>query len=459
MEKVKARWICTILLSALAGCEPGPPGGLSGAGEGGVGPAPVRVRPFQMGTPDVVMLVTGGTNGMLEVCNCTGTMPGGLARRSGLVISYRAAFEHTFLLDSGDAFWIEGNDVRNDYVFRGYRLLGYDAVVLGDQEWAAYPQRLGSIIAETQLTCLSTTVAPANPGASPALPIKRLVTREWPGVKLAVLSDVHRETFLFFPEEQVAQFKFSPPQELPAQIAKLKREGFVVVVVAHMDQDTTEQAAASLGADLVVRGHTSRPEEALLHAGGKPIVKAGGSETVGVVAMKMDAGRIAAIEYRMEIVNERWPMDKRLIQTYQAYAHVAMRRALDAERKKGLDYVPSSECGQCHKGPYQAWRSSKHARAYQTLADAKRSGDPNCLMCHTSGFGTEKGFYTIQKTPKLAGVNCQDCHRFNVAEHRQKGFTVPQVKEDICTACHTPVTDLKFEYKARLAKVRCPHQP
>ena len=60
-------------------------------------------------------------------------------------------------------------------------------------------------------------------------------------------------------------------------------------------------------------------------------------------------------------------------------------------------------------------------------------------MCHTTGFGTKSGFYTINKTPDLAGVNCQDCHRFTEAEHRKKDFTVPRLKKDVCTTCHTPL--------------------
>ena len=133
-----------------------------------------------------------------------------------------------------------------------------------------------------------------------------------------------------------------------------------------------------------------------------------------------------------------------MLEIYQAYARDALRSELDKKRKKGLDFVPSETCGQCHEKNLANWKKTKHARAYKTLQRVKRQGDPNCISCHTLGFGMEKGFYTPETTHKLGGVNCQNCHRFNVAEHQKKGFIRPKVTAETCETCHTPVTDPKF---------------
>ena len=90
MKMTAGRGSILILLAALAGCR----GGLRGDSHSGTHrpPAPIPVQPFAMGTPDVVLLITGGTNGMLEVCNCSGPMPGGLAtERSAALILPRSA--------------------------------------------------------------------------------------------------------------------------------------------------------------------------------------------------------------------------------------------------------------------------------------------------------------------------------------------------------------------------------
>jgi len=419
-------------------------------------PAPIPVKPFAMGPPDVVLLITGGTNGMLEVCNCSGPMPGGLARRSGLIRSYRAACERTITIDAGDAFWIVPTAVQNRFVLKGYREIGYDALVLGDQEWAASDKMLGEWLRAHQTTALSSTVTPASSAATvPHVPVLK---RQWGPVKIAILSDVRRESFLFFPPERLAQLEFTGSEELAAQSRKLRADGYAVVVVSHGDERAVAKTAREVPADLIVRGHTRRSEKKLLTVAGRPVAKVGKEDWVGVVAMKIDAGKVTAMEYRLEVVDAHWPLDARLLQTYQAYAHAAMRHELDKKRKKGLEWAPSAGCGNCHPAAYKKWKASRHAHAFETLQKVKRTIDPNCVACHTSGFGEEKGFYTFEKTPKLAGVNCQDCHRFGTDEHLKEGFKFPKITTDTCETCHTPVTDLMFEFKKRTPKIRCPKE-
>jgi nitrate/TMAO reductase-like tetraheme cytochrome c subunit len=133
-----------------------------------------------------------------------------------------------------------------------------------------------------------------------------------------------------------------------------------------------------------------------------------------------------------------------------------MRQALQAEPVDGLDYEDSATCGRCHVAQRASWRQSQHAQAWTTLVRRGRTGDPNCLACHTSGFGTRRGFYTPDTTPHLAGVNCQDCHRFNLADHARAEFVEPEPTAQTCRTCHTPVTDPDFNWQARRDKIRCP---
>ena len=421
-------------------------------------PMPQGVKPFRMGTPDIVLLVTGCTNGTLEPCNCTSVMPGGLARRSGLVQRYRAAFGNVFLLDTGDAMWIEKpDDPRNPYLLQGYREIGYDAIVLADQEWSIPRPLLHEYLVPGKMAYLSTTIWPQ---AGPKLPFVRVVTRKWGDVKLAVFSDIRKEAMEFLGAKKLHGLVFAATTDLTESVAAFKKAGYVVVVTSHGVDFHISATAKSCDADLILPGHIGITELQLGEVAGKPAARVGGSGHVGVFAMKVRGGKVTDLEYRAELVDRRWPGDRKLIHTYQAYSHVAMRRALDAKRKEGLDYVPSARCGKCHKGQYDAWKRSKHAHAWQTLVKAKRNIDPKCLMCHTSGFGTKKGFYTIEKTPNLVNVNCQNCHRFNDAEHRigdkrRPGFRPPPMDKKVCESCHTKVTHPAFVYKAHLATMGC----
>jgi len=416
------------------------------------------VKPFAMGRPDLVLLVTGGSNGMMETCNCPGPMPGGLARRSGLARSYRAAFDSVFMLDCGDMFWVEPSDLRNGYVLQGYGQIGYDAVVLGDQEWAS--DTLATFLKRGDLTYLASNVAKSR--LAPHRSVTSVVTRQFGRAKLAVLSYLAPKAFRFTMGKAAENFPLRDLAHLAKRIDTLQREGHVVVVVVHGEVEEVEQVAADSGADLVIRGHTTRCAVALRRVGTTPVAKIGGYQYVGVLAMKVSGGgQIDAIEYRVELVTEHWPLDTRLIQTYQAYAHVAMREALDVRLIDGLKYVPSATCGACHKKQFAAWSASAHARAYKTLQRAGRTGDPNCITCHTTGFGTKSGFYTLAKTPKLANVNCQDCHRFNITDdHKSKSFASARrrVDDDVCTTCHTPITDPPGRYEKSLGAKPFPHR-
>ncbi len=456
-----ASWSLLAILAGagLAGCEPAvtPPARDANAAPHRRPPAS-PVKPFRLGTPDVVLLVTGGTNGVLEVCYCAGSMPGGLTRRSGLVRSYRQAFPRTFLLGTGNALRVEDpRHPRNEYLLRGYRLVGYDALILGAQEWATPLRRLRDILAPGP-TCLSSTVQPARRSD---LPLATEVRREWPGARLAVLSYVPPAALASLPPERRGALEFASLADVARRVDELKRSGYVVVLSPYAYAGEMEAAVRACDADLFLPSHVQVAYTGVNHVAGKPVVTVGGCGYVGVIAMKVSGGRIEAIEYRLEAVTKRWPADARLLALYKAYTHVAMRYALNAERTSGLAYVPSATCGRCHEKPYRHWRESRHARAYQTLLDARRAGDPDCLVCHTSGFGTRSGFYTLDKTPGLANVNCQDCHRFDMVQHRTKDFQPPRVTAKVCTSCHTEVTDPKFAFrrKERLAAAGCPRRP
>lgn len=302
---------------AIAGC--------AGANPELSAPRPVPVAPFKFGNPDVVLLVTGGTNARIEKCACDRTFPGGLARRSGLVQSYRAAFPHTILLDTGDLFWVDPKDTVSDWAIRGYRLIGYDALVLGDQEWSVGP-RLHSMLGNRMLSYpgrrdivfLNAGIQVDYPDCA-TLPVQGSLRRQWGSAKLAIVSYLAEDASIYMPTEVINTLKFPSPKAIHEQIAALKKEGHVVVLAAHAEEATVVELARTSGADLVLRGHTERSDEAVCNVGEVPVLKIGGPETVGVIALKLKAGRIVDLEYRLEEVDTRWPIDARLVKLFDEY--------------------------------------------------------------------------------------------------------------------------------------------
>ena len=68
----------------------------------------------------------------------------------------------------------------------------------------------------------------------------------------------------------------------------------------------------------------------------------------------------------------------------------------------------------CHKAAMKMWEGTRHSQAYKTLVDAKqpsnRQYDPECIVCHTVGFGYLSGFKSEKDTAKLENVGCESCH-------------------------------------------------
>ncbi len=82
-------------------------------------------------------------------------------------------------------------------------------------------------------------------------------------------------------------------------------------------------------------------------------------------------------------------------------------------------------CKWCHYVQVRSWLAGSKAKAFESLkagvkSEAKiRAGldpnrdythDPTCLPCHTTGYKKKGGFISIEKTPDLAGVQCEECH-------------------------------------------------
>lgn len=451
------KWISLFLACMLMGC-PGSQPVTDNRPLSKEPPQPIAVKPFSFGQPQIVLMVTGGGNGIMEVCNCSGPMPGGLSRRSGMVISYRNAFPNTVVLDAGDAFWRSGEHTVNEFVLEGFRQIGYDAMVLGDQEWSLPAGPLRKTLLPGKMEYLSSTVSDgAMSGGQSGPPLVKVIKREFGGAKLAIVSDLRPQWKLLWPADRKGQLQFAQEWDLPAQIDQLHQARYVVGVVCHGDDDAIKETAASCNADFFIHGHKSRTLDKLDNINGRPVLNARGADHVSVLGIQLKPdGTIANLEFRLERVDKPWPIDDRLLQTYKDYTQVAMKAALNTAPRPGLEYASSDQCSACHKAQFKHWSQSKHSTAYQTLLRVKRAGDPACVGCHTSGFGTTKGFSTIDSTPQLAGVNCQDCHQMDFSSHKNDRAKSPPPTAATCKACHTEVTSPQFVFAKQVDKIRCP---
>ncbi|MFA5867390.1 MAG: cytochrome c3 family protein [Actinomycetota bacterium] len=96
-------------------------------------------------------------------------------------------------------------------------------------------------------------------------------------------------------------------------------------------------------------------------------------------------------------------------------------------------------CKKCHERTFMRWEEeSRHAEAMQTL-QPKNIANDRCLGCHTVGY-KKKGFVSLEKTPKLGSVQCENCHGKGEKHIQQpKANNVPKASlaAKMCGECHS----------------------
>jgi hypothetical protein len=126
----------------------------------------------------------------------------------------------------------------------------------------------------------------------------------------------------------------------------------------------------------------------------------------------------------------------------------------------------ASACKSCHK-PQHKWLSKDpHSSAMDTLGeDASRV---ECVRCHSTSRGYDSSMASMGAEETLEdyrldeGVGCESCHGPGQThiENPSKsnivglGETCPEcIIEGICTSCHTPKWDMKWDLDTRLGAI------
>jgi hypothetical protein len=104
-------------------------------------------------------------------------------------------------------------------------------------------------------------------------------------------------------------------------------------------------------------------------------------------------------------------------------------------------YAGSQRCETCHLQIQNHWMDTLHADALTTLEDIGQDNNPDCLPCHTVGYGESGGFVSRETTKDLAGVGCESCHGpardhvENVADETLRPTV--SISSEVCGKCHT----------------------
>lgn len=130
------------------------------------------------------------------------------------------------------------------------------------------------------------------------------------------------------------------------------------------------------------------------------------------------------------------------------FASAAPLPPFDGVSRATATYVGAGRWGSCHADAEAAWKTSQHARAYETLVAKQRAFDPSCLRCHSTGIGHPGGFSGAAATPGLRSVGCESCHGpgSDHAAAPAAGYGRLPTGPAACLPCHTADNSPDFSF-------------
>lgn len=118
-------------------------------------------------------------------------------------------------------------------------------------------------------------------------------------------------------------------------------------------------------------------------------------------------------------------------------------------------------CGSCHDNQTIFWKSTDHARAFQTLVNAGQEFNLSCLLCHVT-----TDLYSVRPAepsllslvPDLQQVGCESCHGNGQRHANAPGrfSVIRRPPPAICLQCHTEERDHSFNYEQKIKLIACP---
>jgi hypothetical protein len=364
--------------------------------------------------PILNLVYTGAMEGELEPCGCSSkTDFGGMARFAGYLQDNKEELSPYILIDAGN---FSGKDtpqgrLKTEAMLQAFKVMNYDAVAL-----------LGRENALSQEFLLPLTERYNTPAISGTKQYESSLLLEGRGVKLNI---------------------------------SVNPDGYQKEMLNILLTDRSlSEASLFRGWDIIILSSGEVLEEPLRHDG--TIILSGypKGKRLGVLTVTRRNGDGWSYRHRWQLLGSNARESsavRRIIEEYDRMVERLVNR-VTATVTEG-PYSGVLKCAECHQPFVESWEKTRHANALDSLKRVRKSGNPECLQCHTVGYGEPGGFINIEKTPALANVQCESCHgpgRKHITEYSQPMATVT---ENTCKRCHTKQNSPDFNYRNYLEKI------
>jgi hypothetical protein len=409
----------------------------------------------------LTFLFTCDVRGRLVPCGCFTGQLGGLTRIATMV--GKGSTPGSLKVDIGDA--IEGTAdyevLEYRYLQQAFAQMGYAALNVGHREAALPAAQLRELKTQSPVPMLSANLLDRSTG-QPLFATHRIVQQgPWRLALVGVLDPRSGDEL----GDGLAIEKMET--SLATLLPVLKSQVDFIVLLAFTDEPgLTALARQFYEVDVILGGKVAQPSPQLLRENRSLLLATTNqSRALGALEVKLESGaKMVAVKGDIALVNDQIPEDPGIRSLATAYRDEMRSAKLTLDDPANLQgdmvpgvkasatYVGTATCSSCHPSATKVWSGTGHAQAFSTLVQAEADADPNCIGCHTVGFGTPSGYRREFKAAKLVDVGCESCHgpgSQHLAE-RSAGsdvlFHFRKLGRGDCQKCHHGEFSRPFDY-------------
>jgi hypothetical protein len=412
---------------------------------------------------------TGEENGYLEPCGCSEAQLGGFPKRHTLINHLREKDENLILLSLGDIPDKIGrqDEIKMETALSALDQIGYVAHNLGEKDIDMGADLLGYLSQVSNVVFLSSNIVYLTPQV---LNIKPYIIKEIKNKELLLRVGILGILSPELVENSYQDLEVADPVEsLKPLISDLIGKTDFLILLSHAEiEESVKIAEACPEFDLIISGHrVDRPDLYIEKVNDTYVIPVGEKgKYLGKITLKLKHKELGTDQHvsrfspnietmALDESYEDSPEMKMILKTYQQRLkdEELVKNVFKAEPPSNLAFIGNNDCSVCHKKIFTHWEETSHASAYETLVKSGHEYDPECLECHVIGLNYFTGFETIETTPELKGVGCENCHGPGSYHKETQSKDYGSVNVDQCIICHKGEHSPHFQYEDYWKKI------
>ncbi len=346
--------------------------------------------------------------------------------------------------------------IKSEVSVEAIKKMGYDAIVLGEREMTLGEDFVFGDIEKSGIPVVSNNLQfEGKLFGEQGFIIKK------GGIRIGFLG-------VTLDQQRVGQEEWSirePVEAVKEALPGLKEKADIVILMSHIGYRQTVALVEHLeGIDIALIGHEGRRLQTPRTIGSTILVQSGSKgKYLGRLDLVYDPDACEIVSYSGELISLAPEIedDGEMAQLYSEYQERikdmvkdnVQERSSEVRASRTTGYLGAVWCRSCHSEIFKSWNSTPHADAFVTLKKKGEEYNPECVACHTTGYG-QGGFTTLTETPEFRNVQCEACHGVSSKHVADKGES-PMLAQNssICQKCHTGEFGEGFDYETMKSKV------